>query len=162
MPSRGALSASKPIFLQRAELSHLSTAIESELFYTDLGKHSVLSHGAGRIPPPTPRRPCLYVCVGVQGPGLWPRAGSLGLKGAERGRTETNGEIKGQKYMKLPASVLLSVGMLIAVAFPAFAMGKFPNGYHGAPGPIVGAGLPMLALGYAAHWLLRRYRRTRQ
>jgi hypothetical protein len=29
----------------------------------------------------------------------------------------------------------------------------------GAPGPIAGAGLPILAVGYAAYWLLRRYRR---
>jgi hypothetical protein len=30
---------------------------------------------------------------------------------------------------------------------------------HGAPGPIAGAGLPVLALGYGAYWLARRYRR---
>jgi hypothetical protein len=30
---------------------------------------------------------------------------------------------------------------------------------HGAPGPIAGAGLPILALGYGAYWLVRRYRR---
>jgi hypothetical protein len=30
---------------------------------------------------------------------------------------------------------------------------------HGAPGPIAGAGLPILGLGYGAYWLLRRYRR---
>ncbi len=64
--------------------------------------------------------------------------------------------------MKLLVSILLTVGMLIAVALPAFAMGKFPNSYHGAPGPILGAGLPMLALGYGAYSLLRRSRRTRQ
>jgi hypothetical protein len=30
---------------------------------------------------------------------------------------------------------------------------------HGAPGPIAGAGLPILGLGYSAYWLVRRYRR---
>jgi hypothetical protein len=30
---------------------------------------------------------------------------------------------------------------------------------HGAPGPIAGAGLPILAVGYGAYWLVRRYRR---
>jgi hypothetical protein len=30
---------------------------------------------------------------------------------------------------------------------------------NGAPGPIAGAGLPILAVGYGAYWLLRRYRR---
>jgi uncharacterized membrane protein len=27
------------------------------------------------------------------------------------------------------------------------------------PGPIAGAGLPILAVGYGAYWLVRRYRR---
>ena len=31
--------------------------------------------------------------------------------------------------------------------------------YSGALGPIAGAGLPILALGYGAYWLVRRYRR---
>jgi hypothetical protein len=36
-----------------------------------------------------------------------------------------------------------------------------PNNPHygGAPGPIAGAGLPILAVGYGAYWLVRRYRR---
>jgi hypothetical protein len=34
------------------------------------------------------------------------------------------------------------------------------GGHYGAvPGPIAGAGLPILALGYGAYWLIRRYRR---
>ena len=31
--------------------------------------------------------------------------------------------------------------------------------YSGVPGPIAGAGLPILAVGYGAYWLVRRYRR---
>lgn len=33
------------------------------------------------------------------------------------------------------------------------------GGVHGAPGPIAGAGLPVLALGYGAYWLVKRRRR---
>jgi hypothetical protein len=34
------------------------------------------------------------------------------------------------------------------------------NGYHGAPGPIAGAGLPILAVGYGVYWLVRRRRKA--
>ena len=33
------------------------------------------------------------------------------------------------------------------------------GGVHGAPGPIAGAGLPILGIGFGAYWLVRRYRR---
>ena len=32
------------------------------------------------------------------------------------------------------------------------------GGYHPTPGPIVGAGLPFIALGYGAYWLRKRRR----
>jgi len=31
---------------------------------------------------------------------------------------------------------------------------------YGAPGPIAGAGLPVLAVGYGVYWLIRRRRKT--
>ena len=33
------------------------------------------------------------------------------------------------------------------------------NRFHGAPGPVVGAGLPVLAIGYGVYWLVKRRRR---
>ena len=31
--------------------------------------------------------------------------------------------------------------------------------FHGAPGPIAGAGLPFLVVGYGVYWLVKRRRR---
>ena len=34
------------------------------------------------------------------------------------------------------------------------------GGYHGAPGPVLGAGLPFLAVGYGVYWLVKRRRKV--
>jgi hypothetical protein len=34
------------------------------------------------------------------------------------------------------------------------------NNVHGAPGPIAGAGLPVLAIGYGVYWLVKRRRKV--
>jgi hypothetical protein len=34
------------------------------------------------------------------------------------------------------------------------------GGVHGAPGPIAGAGLPVLAVGYGVYWFIRRRRNS--
>jgi hypothetical protein len=34
------------------------------------------------------------------------------------------------------------------------------GGVHGAPGPIAGAGLPILAVGYGVYWLIRRRQKS--
>lgn len=33
------------------------------------------------------------------------------------------------------------------------------NKFSGAPGPVLGAGLPVLAIGYGVYWLVKRRRR---
>jgi hypothetical protein len=41
-----------------------------------------------------------------------------------------------------------------------FSPSDYKNGgVHGAPGPIAGAGLPALAIGYGVYWLATRRRR---
>jgi hypothetical protein len=62
--------------------------------------------------------------------------------------------------------LLVASAFLAALCLPALADGNKsgwdnPNNphYRGAPGPIAGAGLPILAVGYGAYWLVRRYRR---
>jgi LPXTG-motif cell wall-anchored protein len=56
--------------------------------------------------------------------------------------------------------------MLLALSVPAFAApgdgnsqgrgGNGGGGYSGAPGPLVGAGLPVLLIGGGIWWLVRR------
>jgi hypothetical protein len=38
--------------------------------------------------------------------------------------------------------------------------GNERHDFHGAPGPIAGAGLPFLAVGYGVYWLVRRRRKA--
>jgi hypothetical protein len=67
--------------------------------------------------------------------------------------------------------LLVTSALLAAFCVPALAGGNQDGqggggnnnnqggNYNGAPGPIAGAGLPILAVGYGAYWLVRRYRR---
>jgi hypothetical protein len=61
--------------------------------------------------------------------------------------------------LALVALVIALVGG-VDLAFatpPCSACGIVPP--HAAPGPIVGAGLPVLAIGFGAYWLVGRLRR---
>jgi len=54
-------------------------------------------------------------------------------------------------------------GLLAIVALPALAQTAttdLAKKYRGAPGPIAGAGLPFLAVGYGVYWLVKRRRRN--
>jgi hypothetical protein len=67
-----------------------------------------------------------------------------------------------QMRVCVTAAVLLTILMS-----PAFAQnqgngnGNGRNGPHAAPGPILGAGLPILAVGFGVYWLVKRRRETR-
>ena len=63
---------------------------------------------------------------------------------------------------------LLAAAILTSSSLSGLAMsgdwkpyiGKHDN-IRGAPGPIAGAGLPVLAVGYGVYWLVQRRRKTR-
>ena len=65
---------------------------------------------------------------------------------------------------KLPLACAFLAGLsLPALADPGKGRGEGNGGGRehvcGAPGPIAAAGIPFLAIGYGAYWLVRRYRR---
>ena len=66
-------------------------------------------------------------------------------------------------------NMILPVVLLLALSVPALAENKGNHkghdnnkhgGVRGAPGPIVGAGLPFLLIGGGIYWLVRRRNRA--
>jgi LPXTG-motif cell wall-anchored protein len=64
-------------------------------------------------------------------------------------------------------TILFPMVLAVALSLPALAknnQGGNNNyqggGYRGAPGPIVGAGLPVLLVGGGIYWIVRRKKRT--
>jgi hypothetical protein len=64
----------------------------------------------------------------------------------------------------LLAVVTLPLFTTLTVAMPGSCIiacnGNGNGNAHGAPGPIAGAGLPILAVGYGVYWLIRRRRKS--
>jgi uncharacterized membrane protein len=60
---------------------------------------------------------------------------------------------------RISALALVAITIaLVGVVDSAFA--GVPNGtIRAVPGPIAGAGLPILAIGFGAYWLVKRFRR---
>ena len=58
-------------------------------------------------------------------------------------------------------TVFIPLVLLLALGLPALAADGPGNGheYSGAPGPIVGAGLPVLLVAGGIYWLVKRRRK---
>jgi hypothetical protein len=59
-------------------------------------------------------------------------------------------------------ALIIAITLAAAASAPAMAMGKLGRDFHGhhpAPGPLIGAGLPVVVLAGGAYWFVRRLRR---
>ena len=74
--------------------------------------------------------------------------------------------------MKAAMDLVLAAAMCGAVMLPVSVSACKGNGncenapghnkFSGAPGPVLGAGLPVLAIGYGVYWLVKRRRRRNE
>jgi hypothetical protein len=57
--------------------------------------------------------------------------------------------------------IATAAAFFAAITLPTFAVAGtgIPQPMSPVPGPIVGAGLPIIAVGYGAYWLVHRLRR---
>jgi hypothetical protein len=63
-------------------------------------------------------------------------------------------------------TLILSLVLLTALTLPSLVQSQTPTrcstatcNVRGVPGPVAGAGLPILAIGFGAYWLAKRLRR---
>jgi hypothetical protein len=68
--------------------------------------------------------------------------------------------------MRDSAKIIFFVALItMAAQFPlgtSALADDHDRSWDGAPGPIAGAGLPILAVGYGVYWLIRRRRKAPQ
>jgi hypothetical protein len=64
-------------------------------------------------------------------------------------------------FLSMAAAVPVGVYFAATLFFPPDQVYTYvgQGTYSGAPGPIAGAGLPFLAVGYGVYWLIKRRRR---
>jgi hypothetical protein len=56
--------------------------------------------------------------------------------------------------------IITAAVFFAAIIVPTLAVAGIPAPIHPVPGPLAGAGLPIIAVGYGAYWLVRRLRRN--
>ena len=71
-------------------------------------------------------------------------------------------QINGVTEMKTVSAMafLLTLLTLSVSAVAQSPTAVSPARYHGAPGPVVGAGIPVLVVGAGVYWLVRRRRKN--
>ena len=62
-------------------------------------------------------------------------------------------------WLKLMVLVISSMAILHRLQLFTHYSDNGNTSTHGVPGPLAGVGLPFIAVGYGAYWLVRRYRR---
>ena len=70
-------------------------------------------------------------------------------------------------FLKLLFALFLTIFVGAPIGYIAYHSHQSGNptsgnggGTHGVPGPLAGAGLPVIAIGYVVYWLVKRRRRA--
>jgi hypothetical protein len=64
-------------------------------------------------------------------------------------------------FLGIAATVPVGVYFVAALFFPPDVLYTYSGyGLHAAPGPIAGAGLPLLAVGFGVYWMIKRRRKA--